>query len=362
MAANVPIAQVEETMERNKNIDFIKGLLIILVVLGHGLQFGFGSGYKNAELFFDDYLFRAIYTFHMPLFMFISGYLFYYSNQKSYTIVVTSKIRSIGIPWATYSFIIYALTFWFSRMDTFYFSHFIIMMRNTMWFLSSLLLNCFVVASVTRLYRDKCKSQWVLTTLIILTFFIPGNIIPNTHIFMFSFFLFGYWCCQKKLDLNLYLANRYVMLILTCVFVTSLFYYNKGLTIYRGGDICILTDNGINLAILTKDVLMYLIGIMNGLWFLGISQLLTTYIKHDKAITLLGRKTLSIYGFQCIAYVIISACLDRYRIDIPHNYVTPTIITLLILLLCEFGNKICRLNKYSSLLFLGIYNKQANQK
>ena len=77
----MPIAQVEETMERNKNIDFIKGLLIVLVVLGHGLQFGFGSGYKNAELFFDDYLFRAIYTFHMPLFMFIRDYLFYSTKR-----------------------------------------------------------------------------------------------------------------------------------------------------------------------------------------------------------------------------------------------------------------------------------------
>ena len=345
-------------MERNRTIDFVKGELIILVVLGHGLQFSFGSGYKNAELFFDDYLFRAIYTFHMPLFMFISGYLFYHSNQKSYRIVVASKLKSIGIPFVAYFSIIYALNFGFSRMNTFYFSHFIIMMRNYMWFLSSLFLNCLVVASISHLCCDKRGLQCILAFLVILTFFIPGSIIPDTHIFMFPYFLLGYWSSMKKLDLHILLTNRYVMLALTCVFVITLLFFDKELTIYRSGGICIITDKGINLAKFAKDVSMYFIGIINGLWFLAISQRLSIYCKHKEIITHLGRMTLAIYGFQCILYVIITEFLNIYRIEIPHNYVTPTMITLLILLLCEYGVKICQLNKYSSLLFLGMYNKQ----
>lgn len=344
-------------MERNRNIDYVKGLLIVLVVFGHGLQFGFGTVYENTELFFDDFLFRAIYTFHMPLFMFICGYLFYHSNQKSYTIVINSKLRSIGLPWMAFSFIIYALTLGFSQIDTFYFSHFIIMMRNSMWFLSSLLLNCLVVASVTHRYRDKCIPLWLLIILFVLSFFIPGCIIPDTHIFMFPYFLMGYWCYQKKLNLAFYLTNRYIMLALTCVFIITLFIYDKELTIYRGGGICIITNGGIDFAKFAKDVLRYLIGITNGFWFMGISQRLTKYNKGNEIIMHLGRMTLALYGFQCIAYVIISECLNRYRIDIPHNYVTPVIITLTILLLCNYIIKLCQLNKWSSLFFLGNYNK-----
>lgn len=347
-------------MERNRTVDFVKGILIVLVVFGHGLQFCFGSGYENADLFFDDYLFRAIYTFHMPLFMFISGYFFYHSNQKRCTIVVISKLKSIGIPFLTFSFIIYALTFWFSQMNTFYFSHFFIMMRNNMWFLSSLLLNCLVVASVSHLCRNKCGSQWVLTFLVFLTFFIPGSIIPDTHIFMFPYFLLGYWCCQKKIDIHILLKNSYFMLTLTCVFFITLFFYDKEMTIYRGGGICIITDIGIDPARFARDIIRYLIGITNGLWFLGISHRLITYCKHKELITHLGRMTLAIYGFQCIAYVIITECLNRYKIEIPHNYVTPTIITLLILLLSELGVRICQLNKYSRMLFLGMYKKQTS--
>ena len=69
--------------------------------------------------------------------------------------------------------------------------------------------------------------------------------------------------------------------------------------------------------------------------------------------------TLAVYGFQCIAYVIIIEYLNKNKIDIPHNYVTPTIVTLLILLLCVFIIKLCKLNKYSSLFFLGKYPRDA---
>lgn len=349
-------------MERDRNIDLVKGLLIILVVLGHGLQFGFGKVYEESELFFDDYLFRAIYTFHMPLFMFISGFLFFHSNKKKYLIVIRTKLRSIGIPWLAYSSIINVLTYWFCRMDAFYFYNLIISIRNTMWFLSSLLLNCLVVASVTHLFRDNCISHWRLAILVLLSFLIPDSIIPSTHLCMFFFFTLGYFCCQKKLILHHFLANKYVMLALSCIFVFSLFFFKKKLTIYYGG-ICIITDKGFDLEIIAIDVLRYLIGMTNGLWFLGISQLLSKHckLKYNETIMDLGRMTLAIYGFQCIAYVIITECLKYYKVNITHNYVTPIIMTLLVLLLCKYITKICKSNKYSSQLFLGIYYKQSSK-
>lgn len=49
-------------------LDNLKGFLIILVILGHAIQFTIPD-YK------DCFTFRLIYSFHMPLFLFISGYL-----------------------------------------------------------------------------------------------------------------------------------------------------------------------------------------------------------------------------------------------------------------------------------------------
>lgn len=57
---------------RNRNIviDVSKGVAIILVVIGHVIQFG-----TSGEGFWDNNLFKIIYSFHMPLFIFLSGYV-----------------------------------------------------------------------------------------------------------------------------------------------------------------------------------------------------------------------------------------------------------------------------------------------
>ena len=51
-------------------IDIIKGLAILLVVLGHAIQ-------AINDDFDSSLLFRYIYSFHMPLFMAVSGFLSY---------------------------------------------------------------------------------------------------------------------------------------------------------------------------------------------------------------------------------------------------------------------------------------------
>lgn len=60
------------------DIDCAKGLAIILVVLGHIVA-------RKAPVGGEWYMYieKAIYTFHMPLFMFLSGWVFYYTIPKS---------------------------------------------------------------------------------------------------------------------------------------------------------------------------------------------------------------------------------------------------------------------------------------
>ncbi len=53
------------------SISGIKLVLIFLVVLGHFVQYVFSK-----DNYLDNYLFKFIYSFHMPLFMFVSGYLY----------------------------------------------------------------------------------------------------------------------------------------------------------------------------------------------------------------------------------------------------------------------------------------------
>lgn len=64
-------------MDRNKSIDGLKYILIVLVVLGHFIE---PSRYSNEVI---CRLYSVIYSFHMPLFVFLSGYFYKWRNIKS---------------------------------------------------------------------------------------------------------------------------------------------------------------------------------------------------------------------------------------------------------------------------------------
>lgn len=57
---------------RNYKFDNIKGILIILVVFAHFIE-----GVSGTE-----YIYKFIYTFHMPLFIFVSGYFGKFNKKK----------------------------------------------------------------------------------------------------------------------------------------------------------------------------------------------------------------------------------------------------------------------------------------
>ena len=65
--------------ERDKHISFLQALGIILVVLCHGYY----TPLQNEEHFFYS-VFQWIYLFHMPLWFFISGYLFELTNGRNF--------------------------------------------------------------------------------------------------------------------------------------------------------------------------------------------------------------------------------------------------------------------------------------
>ena len=78
-------------VKRVHYLDYAKGIAIILVVLGH--------------IFSEGNIKTYIYSFHMPLFFIISGYLFNYSNLNSFKEFIYKRINGILIPYCTFSII-----------------------------------------------------------------------------------------------------------------------------------------------------------------------------------------------------------------------------------------------------------------
>lgn len=121
---------------RVKWIDACKGLGIILVLLG----------YAPISRPLADYIF----SFHMPLFFFISGYLLNVNKEKRIIEFIILKIRTLLIPYVSFSLISIILMSLIN--DTFvsswseFFRSMIISKRNEifynipLWFLTTLFL------------------------------------------------------------------------------------------------------------------------------------------------------------------------------------------------------------------------------
>lgn len=78
-------------LTREKHIDIIKGIAIFLVLWGHCIQSIAGD-----EGFFSNWVIRIIYSFHMPLFMVMSGYLFQRTSQKDFFDYFEGEIDCAG--------------------------------------------------------------------------------------------------------------------------------------------------------------------------------------------------------------------------------------------------------------------------
>ena len=68
--------------------DSLKGFLILLVILGHSIQYTLG----NACYF--NHLWNIIYSFHMPAFMAISGFLAYRDGGGHFIYMVNNMEAS----------------------------------------------------------------------------------------------------------------------------------------------------------------------------------------------------------------------------------------------------------------------------
>ncbi|MBO4840477.1 MAG: acyltransferase family protein [Bacteroidaceae bacterium] len=85
---------------RDQSFDVLKGILILIVVLGHALQ------YQYQEDCWHQPLFDGIYTFHMPLFVFVSGFFFYSCTRRSFHDMIVNKSKRLMLPWLIWSIVL----------------------------------------------------------------------------------------------------------------------------------------------------------------------------------------------------------------------------------------------------------------
>jgi fucose 4-O-acetylase-like acetyltransferase len=144
-------------------IDALKGIAILLVVLGH--SFGGVDLLSHDKNNVYITLYNFIYGFHMPLFFFISGYLFNFKKYLNhFNGLATSRFMSLILPYICFSLLLVLMVSILNRFSWSYFNN-IINLRQ-FWFLPCLFLVELMYYVLSKYFYNKNKI--VLAGLILL--------------------------------------------------------------------------------------------------------------------------------------------------------------------------------------------------
>lgn len=144
----------------------------------------------GSRLFFNDPVFKLIYSFHMPLFALLSGYLFFYTIEAyseragykpcenactSYYLLGNNRFCSQNINGAIERS---GIIWWVKR--------YVITLFGTLWFLWAILLCSAIVAGIHYLFRD---NKAVMLLLMIAFFITPDKFNLGYMKFLYHFLL-----------------------------------------------------------------------------------------------------------------------------------------------------------------------------
>ena len=179
--------------ERNRYIDVVRGIAVILMVFGHCIQYGNGAEFSKPENFFYNKLFQIIYSFHMPLFMLLSGYLFAFTARKIQKTgeFIKNRFSRILLPIMGWQAIMKGIALIREgEINRGFLVDYICSWVREFWFLWAILYSSVVVFLVRKYLKD---CIWVYLLGFVLTFWIP-DIIYNLEYykFMYPYFIIGY--------------------------------------------------------------------------------------------------------------------------------------------------------------------------
>lgn len=287
-------------MGKNHNtfIDIIKGIAIFLMLWGHCIQYCVAGSEID---FFENIVFKFIYSFHMPLFMLVSGYLFFFSfSKRSLKELLIHRVQSLLQPIVFCSFFNYLVTtVLFQAMTGNFGSAFNgnwLSNISSLWFLWSVL----AVSVVTAIVCKKAKrlpEQIILLLLMTPIVAIFPN--ANQNIYMYPYFVIGFYFAQYKDKLPAFLHKmKYLSLPL---FPVLLGFYEKKHYIYTTG---LLPNNDYSLPqILAIDTYRWLIGLVGSVFVITLLQIIyqrvTVKLKQpliSTGLSAIGKNSLQIYA------------------------------------------------------------------
>lgn len=205
----------------------LQGFSMLLVVIGH-VSLTNQPGDPTTPI--ATGIERTVYTFHMPLFIFISGWLFYFtciSRRKTYKDMLMSKVKRLAVPFLAFTLVTTLLKsaipgLMHRVVDMKEIINTFILFRSNplgeMWFIVVLFELMLLYPLYMFISRNKIyATAGLLIALLIKTFSPPISYYSIGKVaYMIPFFVAGILCC--KYEWQKYLNNLLALVITAVLF------------------------------------------------------------------------------------------------------------------------------------------------
>jgi fucose 4-O-acetylase-like acetyltransferase len=266
---------------RSYYFDNLKLLLITLVVIGHTVEPLINSQ-TNMKI-----LYTFIYSFHMPLFVFISGYFSKsITNSKKFFL----KINNIILSYITFQFMYYLFNIYILKTENFKFT--LVYPYWIMWYLVS-----FFTWSLILPYFSKIKHPIIIAFVISILSGYDNNIgyylsLSRTITF-FPYFLIGYFCQKSHIkNIKKHVKKKYAFLGLFIIFL-GIYLLNDRID-YRWfyGSFSYSQLNSANYPEYMIRIFTYILAIPISIFILALTP------NKNLFCTKLGSRTMTVYAFH----------------------------------------------------------------
>ena len=172
--------------QRLHYLDALKGILIILVILGHSIQ-------NQIIDYQHDALFRVIYSFHMPLFFLISGFLTYKGRYD--TLIVRKRFVQCIVPFVSWAVLL--PIFELGEFDIERTMKILTYPDNGLWFLYNLFFYCLIFNLSERWASIKFRQEYGLLLMVAILYVLMALLHTKFNLtqicWYLPFFAMGYY-------------------------------------------------------------------------------------------------------------------------------------------------------------------------
>lgn len=349
---------------RSQYLDIVKGAAMLLVFLGHSVQ------WAEAD-FMESPLFHFIYSFHMPVFMLVSGWLFYRVAMRKEPALplLWHRVRALLITISTFSLLAVVprkrMIHDIEHCDglSIISSYLNLWGGEFLWFLWSVIICSAVVLLCVRLTDkffpytttagnakagsafQKVAVYGMMTAVVIFMLLLPDAILRPVHKFMLPYFIIGYAARDWNFDRMIQKHAQLLVALSLPAYVVLMQFYGKYTLIYLGFE---------GSGRIYQNLLRYAVGLVGSVSFLYAIKIMTGRCDRvDSLMARVGRMSLGLYAFQ-IFYIYF---LSRLPLPTSSVFVNTSGFFILIFALSYNSVIFCQTHLWAGRIMLGMQNQ-----